>query len=81
MAPAVTDSTPTRPKPQKVAATWWYSADAKRGFCWTSVVGYSYHQAGSPGFNASVLYLYLTSAILTLHAKEADSVYEALSKR
>lgn len=59
---------------------WWFSADEKRGFAWSEVVGRTYHAAGEAGFNDSVLYLYLGGGIMNLKGKEADEVYKELVK-
>lgn len=59
-------------------ANWWYSADGKRGFCWSSVVGYDYKPAGTMGFDKSTLYLYVSSGLLHLHGAEADEVAKTL---
>ena len=66
--------------PASRRARWWYSADEKRGFAWASVVGWDYRRAGSAGFDKSVLYVYLQSALLHLHGTEADSVYAEVVK-
>lgn len=74
----MSDSTGPSSPPRR--ARWWYSADEKRGFAWASVVGYDYRKGGQAGFTTSVLYLYLSSALLHLHGAEADSVYAEVVK-
>jgi hypothetical protein len=66
----------------KETTNWWFSPDNRRGFNWDEVVGYDYRQGGkSIGFAQSQLYIYLKSAILTLHALEADAVFAQIKDR
>lgn len=77
MADPITDLTPTAPTRRP---RWWYSADSKRGFCWSEVTGYDYKSVGA-SISTSTLYLYLSSGIFRLIGTEADQVYEQLLKR
>ena len=60
---------------------WWFSSDGRRGFCWTSVVGYDYRPAGMMGYTISTLYLYTSAGILHLGAVEAEKVYELVKEK
>lgn len=73
---AAEDESPTR-RPRN----WWFSTDLKRGFCWSSVVGYVYHGAGEAGYAVSTLYLYTQSGIMNLIAAEADQVYRLVKEK
>ena len=59
---------------------WWFSNDDKRGFAWSEVAGFMYHEAGSLGVAKSTLYLYLRSGIMNLSGAEADDVYGQIEK-
>lgn len=80
-----------KPKPSKALETaidqseppkgdWWFSSDYKRGFCWSSVRGWSHKPAGV-GALTTVLYLYIESGIYHLSGTEADTVHAELIKR
>lgn len=60
---------------------WWFSADGRRGFCWSNVVGFDYKAAGTMGYVTSVLYLYTIAGIVNLTKDEADKVYELAKEK
>jgi len=62
----------------KHSDNWWFSADGKRGFCWDAVKGFALKEGNSGSGFPTMLYLYLSAAILHLSGPEADAVYRLL---
>ncbi len=59
---------------------WWFSNDEKRGFAWSEVKGFKYHDANSLGSGCqSTIYVYLGGGIVHLSGSEADQVYQQLT--